>query len=138
MFRVLAILIALLALGAACDATWNVLQPPVEAMIIPGAINVQVIATGWGQRQITYRAPGPPYAWYHATAHRLEAQGWTALDPWRPAGTGSAYTPMMPVRFQQLYILIQDQVVLVPDARSPNLARIQVRRWVALRLRLRS
>jgi hypothetical protein len=38
----------------------------------------------------------------------------------------------MPLRFQQPSVLIQDQVVLVPDERSPNLARIQVRRWIVL------
>jgi hypothetical protein len=104
-----------------------------ELLIVPGATNVQIITTGWGQRQITYRAPGPPYAWYYATAHRLDTRGWTALDPWRPAGTGSVYTPIVPLRFQQLYVLIQDQVVLLPDERAPSIARIQVRRSIALR-----
>jgi hypothetical protein len=48
------------------------------------------------------------------------------------------YTPIVQLRFQQLYILVQDQVVLVPDERSPNFARIQVRRWIALHWRLGS
>jgi hypothetical protein len=138
MLRTIAILAAVLALGAAGSATWTALQPPVEALIVPGAVNVQVVSAGWGQRQITYRAPGPAYAWYYATAHRLEIQGWTALDPWRPAGTSSVYNPVVPLRFQQLYVLIQDQVTLIPDQRSPSLAHIQVRRWIALRVRLGS
>jgi hypothetical protein len=140
MFRTIAILAALLALCAAGRATWTALQPPLESLIVPGATNVQVMTTGWGQRQITYYAPGLRYAWYYATAHRLDAQGWTALDRWRPdaAGTGSAYTPIVPLRFQQLYVVIQDQVVLIPDERSPNFARIEVRRRIALRVRLDS
>ena len=138
MLRTIAILAALLGLCAAGGATWSALQPPLESLIVPGASNVQVIATGWGAWQIAYRAPGRPYTWYYATAHRLEAQGWTALDPWRPdaAGTGSVYTPIVPLRFQQLYVLIQDQVVLLPDERSPNIAHIQMRRSIMLRWRL--
>ena len=135
MLRTIAVLAVLLALCAAGRATWNALQPPLESLIVPGAADVQIVASGWGAWQIAYRAPGRPYTWYYATAHRLEAQGWKALDPWRPdaAGTGSVYTPIMPLRFQQLYVLIQDQVVLIPDVQSPNIARIQVRRWIALR-----
>jgi hypothetical protein len=60
------------------------------------------------------------------------------LDPWRPSGTGSLYTPIAPLRFQQLYILIQDQVVLLPNAQSPNTARIEIRRQLVLRWRYRS
>jgi hypothetical protein len=138
MLRTIAIIAALLALCAAGGATWTALQLPLELLIVPGATNVQVTATGWGQRQITYRAPGPRYAWYYATAQGLDAQGWTALEPWRPGWAGSAYAPIMPLRFQQLYILIQDQVVLIPDERSPNVARIEVRRSIALRWRLDS
>jgi hypothetical protein len=138
MLRTIAILAALLALITVGGATWTALQPPIESLIIPGAINVRTVATGWGQRQITYHAPGPPFAWYYATAHRLEVRGWIALDPWRPSGTGSVYTPIAPLRFQQLYVLIQDQVVLVPDARSPNAARIEIRRQLVLRWRYRA
>jgi hypothetical protein len=133
MYRTIALLVALLTLGAIGAATWTALQPPLELLIVPGATNVEVITTGWGQRQITYHAPGRRYAWYYATAHRLDAQGWAALDPWRPAGTGSVYTPIVPLRFQQLYVLIQDQVVLIPNERSPNLARIEMRRSIGLR-----
>ena len=135
MLRTIASLTLLLALCAAGRATWMALQPPLELLIVPGATNVQVIATGWGQRQITYHAPGLRYAWYYATAHRLDAQGWTALEPWRPGWSGSAYAPIVPLRFQRLYVLIQDQVLLIPDERSPNLARIEVRRSIALRWR---
>ena len=138
MLRTIAILAALLALCATGGAAWTALQPPLESLIVPGATDVQVIATGWSEWQITYHAPGPPYTWYYATAHRLDAQGWTALDPWRPTGTGSVYTSIVPLRFQQLYLLIQDQVVLIPDAWSPNLARIQVRRWITLRVQFGS
>jgi hypothetical protein len=138
MYRPTAVLVILIALNVAGGVTWIALQPPIEPLIVPGAIDVQVVATSWGQRQITYRASGPAYAWYYATAHRLEAQGWTALDTWRPAGTGSVYTPIVPLRFQQLHVLVQDQIVLLPDERSPNTAHIQMRRWIVLRVRLGS
>jgi hypothetical protein len=124
-------------LSAAGLTTWTALQLPVEALIAPGAVDVQVVATGWGQCQISYRAPGPAYAWYYATAHGLESRGWVALDEWRPNGTGSAYTPIVPLRFRQLSVLIQDQVVLIPDQRSPSIAHIQVRRSIVLPVRLR-
>jgi hypothetical protein len=138
MTRTLTIFAALLALIAIGGATWTALQPPIEALIVPGAVDVQMTATGWGQRQITYHAPGPPFAWYYATAHRLEVRGWIALDPWRPSGTGSVYTPITPLRFQQLYVLVQDQVLLIPNAQSPNAARIEMRRQLVLRWRYRS
>jgi hypothetical protein len=136
MLRTIATIAALLALCAAGRATWAALQPPLELLIVPGARDVQVIAIGWSEWQITYRAPGPRYAWYYATAQSLDAQGWTALEPWRPGWAGSAYAPIVPLRFQQLYVLIQDQVVLIPNERSPNVARIEVRRSIALRWRL--
>ena len=138
MYRTIALLTAVITLIAVGGATWTALQFPIESLIVPGALDTNVVSIGWGERQITYHAPGPPYAWYYATAHRLEAHGWTALDPWRPAGNGSVYTPIVPLRFQQVYILIQDQIVLLPDERSPNFARIQVRRWIVLRWRYRS
>jgi hypothetical protein len=89
MFRTIAILAAVLALAAGGGATWTALQPPLESLVINDATNVQVVATGWGEWQIAYRTPGPPYTWYYATAQGLERRGWIALDPWRPAGTGS-------------------------------------------------
>jgi hypothetical protein len=133
MVRTFAVFTAFLALIVVGGATWTALQPPIESLIVPGAVDVRVTTTGWGQRQITYHAPGPPFAWYYATAHRLEVRGWIALDTWRPTGTGSVYTPIAPLRFQQLYVLIQDQIVLLPDARSPNFARIEMRRQLVLR-----
>jgi hypothetical protein len=138
MHRIIALLIVCIALSAATGATWIALQPPIESLIIPGAVDVQIAATGWGQRQITYHAPGLPFAWYYATAHRLEVRGWIALDARRPTGTGSVYTPIAPLRFQQLYVLIQDQVALLPNTRSPNHARIEIRRQIVLRWRYRS
>ncbi|MFL5805159.1 MAG: hypothetical protein ACJ8CR_25885, partial [Roseiflexaceae bacterium] len=121
-------------LCAVDGAAWIALQPPLESLIVPGATNVRVVATGWGEWQIAYRAPGPPYAWYYALAHGLEARHWTALDGWRPGGTGSVYHPIVPLRFQQVYFgFIQDQIVLIPDDRSPNSARITIRRWVVPR-----
>jgi hypothetical protein len=135
MLRTIAIFATLLALLTVGGATWTALQPPIQALIVPGAVDVQVTASGWGQHQVTYRAPGPPFAWYYATAHRLEVQGWIALDPWRPSGTGSVYTPITPLRFRHLYVVLEDQVVLIPDARSPNAARIDLRRQLVLRWR---
>jgi hypothetical protein len=135
--RTIAILATLLVLSAASLTTWTALQLPVEALIVPGAVDVHVVAIGWGQCQISYRAPGPPNTWYYTTAHDLESHGWVALDLWRPSGTGSAYTPIVPLRFQQLSVLIQDQVVLIPDERSPSIAHIQVHRSIVLPVRLR-
>jgi hypothetical protein len=138
MTRMIMIFAALFALIAIGGATWTALQPPIDSLIIPGAVDVQVVTTGWGQRQVTYHAPEPPFAWYYAMAHRLEVQGWIAIDPWRPSGTGSVYNPITPLRFQYLYVVLEDQVVLIPDARSPNTAHIDLRRQLVLRWRYRS
>jgi hypothetical protein len=139
MFRTIAIFAVLLALCAAIGATWIALQPPLESLIVPGATNVRVVASGWGEWQIAYHMPGPPYAWYYALAHNLEARRWTTLDSWRPGGTNTVYNAVMPLHFQQVYFgFVQDEVVLVPDDRSPKVAHITVRRRITLRWHYRS
>jgi hypothetical protein len=125
MYRPIAVLVMLIALSVAGGATWIALQPPIEPLIVPSAIDVQVVATSWGQRQITYRASGPAYAWYYATAHRLEAQGWTALDTWRAAGTGSVYTPIVPLRFNSCMSWFKTRLYCfqTSDLRTPRTYR---------------
>jgi hypothetical protein len=133
MYRAIAALVVLFVLGVTCWTTWTALQPPLESLIVPGAADVQVVATGWGQRQITYRAPGSPYAWYYALTQCLEKRGWTALDNWYPGKTDTIYNAVLPLHFQLVSAgFVQDQVALTPDDRSPNLARITVRRCIAL------
>jgi hypothetical protein len=60
MLRTIATFAAILALIIVGGATWTALQPPIESLIVPGAVDVQVVATGWGQRQITIVRLGHP------------------------------------------------------------------------------
>jgi len=137
--RVIAALVVLFVLGAACRATSIALQPPLELLIVPGAVDVQAIPSGWGAWQIAYRTPGPPYTWYYALAQRLEMRGWTTLDSWHPGKTDSVYNPIIPLQFQKVYFgFVQDEIVLVPDDRSPKIAHITMRRRIILRWRSES
>ena len=76
------------------------LQPAPTPFLVPGATDIQVSSTGWGERQISYRTPGRPYGWYFTLAHMLDAQPWTLRNPWRPDGSTPTYDPVVPLRFE--------------------------------------
>ena len=109
------------------------LQPAPTPFLVPGATDIQVITTGWGERQISYRTPGRPYGWYFTLAHMLDAQPWILRNPWRPDGPTPTYDPVVPLRFECGYAgVLWDEVVLVPDRDDPLRAGITVRRRIVI------
>jgi hypothetical protein len=85
------------------------------------------------EQQISYHAPGPPFAWYWATIHTLEEQQWTLRTPLRPDLAGPSYNPIIPLRFERVSVgFLVDELVLEPDQRNPNLARMRLKRRIAI------
>ena len=127
MARTGAVFVVLLVAGIAGGGMW-LLQPASTPFLVPGATDIQVITSGWGERQISYRAPGRPYGWYFTVADRLVAQQWTPPDPWNRTAPRDTYNRV--VLFWSGYLW--DQVVLVPDDSDPQRARITVRRRIVI------
>lgn len=79
MTRAFVTLLVLLVASVVGGGLW-LLQPQTTPLIVPGATDIQVESTSWGERRLTYRAPGEPFAWYFAVTGNLRASGWTAPD----------------------------------------------------------
>jgi hypothetical protein len=132
MRRVLAALTLLLAGALVASAIWILFHPAVTPFIVPGATDIQVVTLGWGQRQINYRTPGPPYAWYVTLTRNLETGGYRLLNPWRP-NESPTYEPIVILRFEREYAtLLREEVVLTPDRRDPQRATIIVRQHISI------
>jgi hypothetical protein len=123
----------LLSLGACVAGSWLAICPPLAPFLAPGATEIQVTNVSIWEQHISYRAPGPPYAWYWATIHTIEEQQWTLRTPLRPDLAGMSYNPTTPLRFERISIgLVVDEAVLDPDRRNPNLVRIHVSRRIVI------
>jgi len=122
----------LLTLGPCSLAFWHLVRPPLTQVLVPGARDVQVVGTGVGEWQITYAAPGSAFAWYWDLARSLEAQQWTLRNRWSPSSSPT-YNPLQPLHFDRRYGgVFCDVIVLAPDEREPNRARLKMRRRIAL------
>jgi hypothetical protein len=122
--RFLFIINVLLLVSAASLGIRGALQPPVTAMIMPGATQIEVLQPRMSERVIIYHLPGSPYAWRTMVEHTLATQGWARPIWWR--------TDMpAPSTFQHVssfwFGSIWDSVELDGE---PNVARIRVRRWI--------
>jgi hypothetical protein len=132
MTRILVALTLLLSGMLVAIGIWMLSCPAVTSFIVPGVTDVQVVNLGWGQRQISYRAPGPPYAWYFTVTRNLETSGFLLLNRWRP-DESPTYDPIVPLRFEREFAtLLWDEVVLTPDRGDPQRARITVRRRIII------
>jgi len=78
MRRILAVLTRLISGTLIASSIWMLCYPAVTPLIVSGATDVQVVTAG--QRQISYRAPGPPYAWYVTVARTLETSSFRPLN----------------------------------------------------------
>jgi hypothetical protein len=126
MRRFLFIITALLMVSAADLGIWSALHPPASFMIVPGAMQIEVVQASTWERVMSYQVPGPAYAWREIVARDLVAQGWEPPAWWAPYVTGiPSY-----IRISSFWFgAILDRADV--DG-APNTARISVRRWVKL------
>jgi len=124
--RLLFIITTLLIVSAASLGIRSGLHLSVTYMIVPGATDIEMLQANTWERVITYRAPGPAYAWRAIVARDLVAQGW---EP--PAYTMPDFTTIPSyTRISSFWFgAILDRADV--DG-APNTARIRVRRWVML------
>jgi hypothetical protein len=133
MQRTLALIWAIVMVCMTGAATWVVGLPALAPLLVRDATAIQVVSVSVWERQLTYWAPGPPYAWYFTVTRNLENSGWRALNRWRPEES-STYDPIVPLRFERQYPgVVWDQLVLVPDRRDPQRATITMRRRISIR-----
>ncbi len=134
MRRVVGLIAIILAIGACGALSWLALRPPVAIFLAPGAAEIQVANLRLGEQYISYRCPGPPYAWYWDTIRMIEAQQWkrqTSLG--RPDLAGTSYNPVIPLRFERVSLgFLVEEAVVEPDRTDPSLARIHVYRRIVI------
>ena len=134
MKRILGLIGILLALGACVALSWLAIRPPLVPFLALGATEIQVVTVSIWEQQISYHVPGPPYAWYWAVAHSLEEQQWTLRTPFRPDLAGPTYDPFIRLRFERTLVgFLVEEIVVDPDQRNPNLARMRVSRRISIR-----
>src|SRR6476620_6128740 len=113
MKRVFGLIVIILVSGACGAGSWLALHPPVVVFLSPGATEIQVSDVNIGEQYISYRCSGPPYAWYWATIHTIEAQSWTRQTPLRPDLAGPSYNPVIPLSFERVsFGFLVEEVVL--------------------------
>jgi len=122
-----------LLLGIGCLAvvcyvgTWRAFRPPIQLLLPPDATNVHVVDNSWGEWILTYRAPGPGYAWYVMVAYQQEANGWMQ--------SGEQYTggPLFPATYTRItlfgFVALWEHVELDGDLHG---AQIRMRRWIVI------
>jgi hypothetical protein len=128
MGRIFAVVGVLMMLAACGVGRWVAVRPPMKLLVVPGARDVEVVALGWGAWQIRYQAPGAPTTWYTDVAHQLEAQHWSSLDQVAYAPLTRTYSRVVSLGFCDLW----EWAYLTFDPLSPHIARINVRRWLAI------
>lgn len=96
---------------------------PDELFIVPEATDIETRSYGFGEREITYRTPAPPYGWYFSVAHNLAAAGWMLPVDHRRAVRTRAEVYWRIRAIGPLYL--KQEIVLQGE---PHAARITVRR----------
>jgi hypothetical protein len=110
-------------LVAVCTGAWWLARPSFPAVLVPGAEDLQVEVLGFGEQQVSYRAPGQPYGWYFTIVRNLAADGWSAPVDNR---LGMRHAPETHWRILQLwFIYLKEEVALQGE---PHVAHIRVRR----------
>ena len=104
---------------------WSMVQVPPSELLVPGAIDIQVEARGFGEQQITYRVPGPRYAWYATLASNMEASGWSIQVSSR---SGLGNTPEIYWRISPLFFVYVSEQATVQG--GPNIVGITVYRSI--------
>jgi len=123
---------ALAGAALVVSGIWMLLHPSVTPFLVSGATNIQVVSPGVWEWQITYDAPGPPYAWYFTLSRIIEGQHWNDRNLWRPDGS-TMFDPVVPLRFDREYAgVLRDEVVLAPDHNYPQRATIILRRRISI------
>jgi hypothetical protein len=84
MQRIALLLSTVCLMGACVAGTWVAARPQIQPFLSPNATDVQVVGVDLWESDLTYRAAGPPYAWYFAVMRNLTADGW--VSPERHSG----------------------------------------------------
>jgi hypothetical protein len=128
-WRILAVLTLFLSGTLTGGTIWLLCHPAITPFMVPGATDIQVVRTGGWEWQITYVAPGQPYAWYFTLWRTLDAHQWsdrTLIDPAR-------FPQVTPRWFEWDGAgVLGDEVMLRPDDRNPHRATITLRRHFRL------
>lgn|SRR5262249_13974929 len=115
--------LAIIVLVGGCIGAWRLVRPPLDFLIIPGAIAVNVQSSGLSDQQIAYRWDGAPYGWYFAIIRNLSNGGWSAPIDNR---AGLVDNPEIHWRISQLwFVYVEEEISLQGE---PHLAHILVRR----------
>ena len=115
--------LAIIVLIGGCIGAWRLVRAPLDFLVIPGAIAVDVQSIGLSDQQITYRWNGAPYGWYFAIIRNLSTDGWSAPIDNR---AGLRDSPEIHWRISQLwFVYVEEEIWLEGE---PNLAHILVRR----------
>jgi hypothetical protein len=122
-----ALLGVLLTLAAGSAGTWAATQQMRARFIVSDATNIQEVTRGWGEWQITYRAPGVPATWLTNVSRQLEAQRWSSPDRTGYGGLTRSYSHAVQFGPCELW----EWVYLTFDPLQPHIAQITVRRAIA-------
>jgi hypothetical protein len=122
------VLVALVLLGGLALGVRRALQPPIDLLIVPGAVGIQLQSERVGEQVLSYHAPGAAYAWRAIVERRLVTHQWSLPGYWYPS------TRSKPIYRIEIAFGLGTYVRQVELAGEPNVARITIRHWVVLPL----
>jgi hypothetical protein len=128
MGRSVAVIGAIVVLLACGGAGWTATRPPLEQFLVPGATDIQVVALGWNEWQISYRAPDLSTPWSTAIGRNLETDRWSSPDIVGYGALSRSYTRASSLGLWTLW----EWAFLSFDPIKPHVAQIRVRRRIAI------
>lgn len=130
--RFLATVGGVLGLAIPLATVWYVAEPPRTA-ILDRQDDVRVTSAAFGVWDVSYQAPDANFGWYLAATRQLVVEGWTLQNRWRPDDAPGPYNPIVPLRFhRRVGAMLWEEVVLEPDLRHPEHARMRMQRKLLL------
>lgn len=128
-----ALLVAVVALVLLCGAgVWATQASTVNALVVPGAREVQVSSRSLGALRVSYRVEGQAYGWRDLVWQRLIAQGWRGRD--YTFGSTLRFTVTSYTRTSDIGPLrVVESAVVGGDPNDPALVIIEFHRSLQLR-----
>lgn len=120
--------VGLFVVVACAGGVWMATRASLSRFIVPGATDIQIVALGWNEWQISYHAPGSVATWSTAIGRKLETDRWRSYDRAEYGALSRSYTRASPLAFCALW----EWAFLSFDPARPQAARIRVRRWIAI------